>query len=959
MSLLVFCFQSAEGAHFKQINCVLSDGFYDRSTLIEAIPEGTMLNQLTYQTDIPLSYEEFIDLVSFSEGIPITAEQIEQTLFYCSRKNKFKRITFEISYAHEGISIHCIFKSFWTFKSVKIKGILLGREVYKSYYLLSPGDRFDNEKHEHSLEKIKKLCAQEGYLQASVSADIKKDPTTKSISVVVHIDRKHRFTIGHNRLNIIDEHNDADIISLTHHISTKYLKSLSGSVYQSCAIESCKQNILKYLARKGYMEVVIEQQETLDSLKPTLHITWTINLGSKRLFIFWGNQSLTSQQLLDGIMAFGRSLSLLPVTLLAQEISRIYHDKGFLDVVVDCSDEKDKSIFIIQEGKQASIGSVVVEGITAFEEKVVMRCFKQLLHGKYLIKQQVKTALDNIEMLYREHGFFDAAISHYAFIPTENASIYNLHVIITEGNRSMLNSIEIEGLSQDDVNALKHMTYESVAKDACVTEDLIQVMRSIILKYVHQKGYLQAHIQYAINRSDDGSAIITWNVDKGDPIVFGKTIVKGCCPIPYSYIKSLCAYKELDVWDHQKIKQTFLNFKNLDVFDAVSLCHISEPLNESSRIIILNIPEDDPFEVRLRAGLELQRIRQYRTFGGVTYKFGGTLLFKNPFDQADHIRLSADIAHAHREIVMQYARPFLSDIKLKTLLQAYSIRHEQPGFIGSNINVYTVYQNGALLGLSKSIEHLDMGANAGFEWMKTQISEHDDTNPEYAACVARAIDFEPRLLGEHIPYFFIEPTFFADFLDNKVNPSGGFSALASLKGMIACNRRCNATSFVKLLIEQSCFTRWHAIVFAMRIRFGHIFYREFKSIMPSERFYLGGSRSVRGYDTDIMPPLGVFCDLHGNRSLVPRGGRSMININVEMRFPIVKALSGVVFQDMGLLSGNNFRDVKSDTVGLASGFGLRFATPIGPLRFDIGFRWHKQTPDDNRYAWFLTFGQAF
>ena len=85
----------------------------------------------------------------------------------------------------------------------------------------------------------------------------------------------------------------------------------------------------------------------------------------------------------------------------------------------------------------------------------------------------------------------------------------------------------------------------------------------------------------------------------------------------------------------------------------------------------------------------------------------------------------------------------------------------------------------------------------------------------------------------------------------------------------------------------------------------------------------------------------------------------MVNVNAEVRFPIYKPLGGVVFQDVGALSSNKFADFNTRDILAGTGIGLRLATPIGPLRFDIAGKWAKVPKNIRSYAWFLTFGQAF
>lgn len=86
----------------------------------------------------------------------------------------------------------------------------------------------------------------------------------------------------------------------------------------------------------------------------------------------------------------------------------------------------------------------------------------------------------------------------------------------------------------------------------------------------------------------------------------------------------------------------------------------------------------------------------------------------------------------------------------------------------------------------------------------------------------------------------------------------------------------------------------------------------------------------------------------------------MVNVNVEVRFPLFNNVGGVVFQDLGALSGDNvLKDFSRKTLVAGTGFGLRYVTPIGPVRFDFAWKWHKTHPSEPRYAWFLALGQAF
>lgn len=96
----------------------------------------------------------------------------------------------------------------------------------------------------------------------------------------------------------------------------------------------------------------------------------------------------------------------------------------------------------------------------------------------------------------------------------------------------------------------------------------------------------------------------------------------------------------------------------------------------------------------------------------------------------------------------------------------------------------------------------------------------------------------------------------------------------------------------------------------------------------SERLYAGGEKSVRGYGRRKLGPRSAAND--------PIGGLSLFEGSLELRRPIWQALGGALFVDFGQVSRRAF-DFPLTNVKFAAGFGLSYATPVGPVRVDIGF----------------------
>lgn len=93
-----------------------------------------------------------------------------------------------------------------------------------------------------------------------------------------------------------------------------------------------------------------------------------------------------------------------------------------------------------------------------------------------------------------------------------------------------------------------------------------------------------------------------------------------------------------------------------------------------------------------------------------------------------------------------------------------------------------------------------------------------------------------------------------------------------------------------------------------------------------ERFFLGGSTTVRGFDYQDIGPK----DADGD----PVGGLSLLEASAELRFPLRGDLGGVVFVDAGRLDRKPFSF--AGALSVSAGVGLRYTTPVGPLRLDVG-----------------------
>jgi outer membrane protein assembly factor BamA len=154
--------------------------------------------------------------------------------------------------------------------------------------------------------------------------------------------------------------------------------------------------------------------------------------------------------------------------------------------------------------------------------------------------------------------------------------------------------------------------------------------------------------------------------------------------------------------------------------------------------------------------------------------------------------------------------------------------------------------------------------------------------------------------------------------------------------------------FVRQLWQAYFFRPWRQVVFASAARTGIVVPLGGQELIPSERFFAGGSRTVRGVAEGVLGPR----DFLG----FPTGGRMMVVLNQEARVPIYRWVRGVAFVD----AGNVFtrpRDASlRDLVG-SVGFGLRLTTPFALFRAD--FARPVWGPTEKTERWTFGIGQAF
>jgi outer membrane protein insertion porin family len=203
---------------------------------------------------------------------------------------------------------------------------------------------------------------------------------------------------------------------------------------------------------------------------------------------------------------------------------------------------------------------------------------------------------------------------------------------------------------------------------------------------------------------------------------------------------------------------------------------------------------------------------------------------------------------------------------------------------------------------------------------------------------------------QHFPFSAtsISETFLLDRRDDSFNPESGHFLSGVLEWAYPLFKA--ESDYIKTFLKGQVYrTIFGRLNLSLTGRAGLAMGR----IPIHERFFAGGSNSFRGRPFDRLGPTDVSSNM-------PVGGKAIVLFNLELRFPLLTklpALTGAVFFD----AGNVFLhrgDFSLSGMENAVGVGLRYRTPLGPIRFDLG--WNLNAPQGQRQPLvFITIGNVF
>ncbi len=626
----------------------------------------------------------------------------------------------------------------------------------------------------------------------------------------------------------------------------------------------------------------------------------------------------------------GSILNIFKVQRNMQRILSMYKEKNFHNVNVDYNviplkNNQADLEFVIDEGEKVKIRRIGIEGNSAYSDKELKDLMKTSEKGFFsfitksgeLNREDLDRDVAALSAFYQNNGYIQARVSDPEVVIGDDW--IEVSIKVEEGLRFRFGEIDIEGdliLPKDRL--LEKLT---ISQEVFYNREMI---RSDVLRlktlYADQ-GYAYADITPRIDRDEENRKVdIAYTIDKGSLVYFERINITGNRKTRDKVIRRELRVYEKELFSETRLKGSIQRLYRLDYFEDV---RVDTPKGSADDQMVLNIDVTDKSTGSFQFGGGYSTVEDFFISGGLQQR--------NLFGKGQILSLDAQVGGRTQRVSLKFTEPWLFDIPLAAGFDVYNWIYQYDDYdkesVGGRLRAsYPVWKN-----------------TRAYLSYRYDVSEV--TNIE--ADAARSIQ---ELEGKNSTSSII-PELLYDSRDKLFNTTRGSKHKLSFEyagGVLGGD-----IGFVKTLAEAGWYLPlWWDHVFFIRGEGGWIFENEDGLLPDYERFYLGGMNSIRGFDWQEIHAT----DENGDEI----GGDKYIQGNVEYQIPLFKdaGIVGVVFFDIGNVYG---RDENMDLGNTreSAGFGVRWYSPVGPIRLEYGHRLDALPGEDSGGQWEFSMGSVF
>jgi len=710
------------------------------------------------------------------------------------------------------------------------------------------------------------------------------------------------------------------------------IQTRKGSLYNPQIISSD----IKSIYNLGYFDNVEVDVKNTSKGKIVTFIVHERPIIAK--IIIKGNKELSTDKIKDVITI--KKFDVLNQDIIKQNIDKIktlYQNHGFINTTVNykvthIGAEKVDLIFLIHEGEQVHIKSIKFIGNHEFSDDQLLdlmetdvwhpwwyltwRHIKEIFSGNNGILNQdtLNRDLGKILSFYHNHGYIDAKVGS-PDIKYKGKWIY-ITIPISEGYKYRIGSIKIK---QTLFKPQKLLSIIQLKPGDIYNQKILQQDIMKLTDKFADKGYAYVQIIPVIKKDiKDRLVNITFVVNKGPKVYFERIEITGNTITRDKVIRRELRVKELGPFSASGLRKSNILLNRLGYFKQVTIT----PKRGSA-----------PNKMKLDVHVKEQPTGTFSIGAGYSsldkFLFMAEIKKRNFLGKGETLSLQCNLSSKSRQYNFSFTEPYFRDTKLTVGIDAYNWMNEYYD--------YTKKDTGGALRFGYAFTD-NFSSSVTFRINNTTLSNLPE-NPSIILLDSLSIKSTRSVtLG-----------FNYDSRDSYYYPTHGWDNSLTLEyaGF------GGDSAFVKSIGILSYFHPiWKELIGHIKLGMGYVTQASGGRLPIYEKFFLGGLDTVRGYKYGHISPKDPVT---GDRI----GGERMAYMQNEAIFPLIKSmgLSGVLFYDLGNVwrqkQGYDFSHLKTSL-----GFGIRWISPIGPLRIEWGYKLNPE-PGESRSNWEFRIGGIF
>lgn len=560
-------------------------------------------------------------------------------------------------------------------------------------------------------------------------------------------------------------------------------------------------------------------------------------------------------------------------------------------------------------------------------------------HGRYS-QRYIDKDVGSIQDLYRSNGFRDAVVTSKVldnYLGKEGA----LAVVVTvvEGPQWLVSGLSIEGVSPQDRDYLLGVVHSIQGQP--FSEYNVATDRDAVLAYYFNNGYPNAAFDWS-QTPDTGNRRVglRYAIRPGDRQVVRRVVVEGLRHTRPALVNSRIDFGAGDPISQVRISDAQRRLYDLGIFAKVQTAVQNPGGREESKYVLYQMEEARRYSTTFGFGAELARIG------------GGVTTFDAPAGTAGFSpRVSFGVSRLN---LLGLGHTVSLQTRVSTLQQRALLSYFAPQFQGNDNLTLTftgLYDN------SRDVRTFSAWRLEGAIQLGQRLTRADTLQYRFnyrdVFVDPNSVKINPQLipiLSQSVRVGQFSTTFIQDRRDDPTDARKGL--YQTLDAAYAAGPFGSQTTFLRLVARNSTYRRLNReFTFARTTNFGLIDRQGGLPDIPlPERFFSGGAYSNRAFPDNQAGPRDPITGF-------PLGGKAVLMNSLELRFPLIgENLGGVLFHDMGnvytSLNDISFRFRQRDVTDFnymvhAVGFGIRYRTPIGPIRADVAF-----SPNSPRFIGF-------